>query len=391
MWKMATPQKVVLLACGSFNPPTIMHLRLFEIARDELQRAGKYDVIAGIMSPVSDAYKKKDLAPATQRCDMVKLALKTSRWVRLDTWESEQPQWSTTVKVLRHHKTILDNQSNTTIKCTPSKKRKKDMKNEDNIEKGSPTISNNKDTCKDNVQLKLLCGGDLLESFAVPGLWAEEDIEEIITNYGLVCITRHGSDPRKFIYDSDVLTRLQDHITIVTEWIQQDISSTKIRTALRRNQSVKYLIQDSVIDFIRENGMYGVDKDNKYSDKVTPSPMSDIMEYVETSFPNETITIISTRETQSKTLRVTKEKPEDEQSRSPRRIQTTTSALSRGMSPSSSPRRMMEDNDSDPDGSNSPKTPPQNVACLTDIGSIVRRVKNYNVQGLFHPKKIQPK
>lgn len=27
-----------------------------------------------------------------------------------------------------------------------------------------------------NVQVKLLCGADLLESFAVPGLWAQEDV-----------------------------------------------------------------------------------------------------------------------------------------------------------------------------------------------------------------------
>ena len=29
---------------------------------------------------------------------------------------------------------------------------------------------------QDNVQLKLLCGADLLESFAVPGLWADKDV-----------------------------------------------------------------------------------------------------------------------------------------------------------------------------------------------------------------------
>lgn len=27
-----------------------------------------------------------------------------------------------------------------------------------------------------NIQVKLLCGADLLESFAVPGLWAQEDV-----------------------------------------------------------------------------------------------------------------------------------------------------------------------------------------------------------------------
>ena len=30
-------QRVILLACGSFNPPTNMHLRLFELARDHLR------------------------------------------------------------------------------------------------------------------------------------------------------------------------------------------------------------------------------------------------------------------------------------------------------------------------------------------------------------------
>ena len=29
------------------------------------------------------------------------------------------------------------------------------------------------------VQVKLLCGGDLLESFDVPGLWADEDVSVI--------------------------------------------------------------------------------------------------------------------------------------------------------------------------------------------------------------------
>jgi len=34
-----------------------------------------------------------------------------------------------------------------------------------------------------NVQLKLLCGADLLESFAVPGLWDPEDVIHITYEY----------------------------------------------------------------------------------------------------------------------------------------------------------------------------------------------------------------
>ena len=40
------------------------------------------------------------------------------------------------------------------------------------------------------ITFKLLCGGDLLESFAVPGLWNEEDLESIVRDYGIVVISR---------------------------------------------------------------------------------------------------------------------------------------------------------------------------------------------------------
>lgn len=62
---------------------------------------GMYQVIGGIISPVNDKYKKKDLAAAHHRVAMVRLALQMSDWIRVDTWECEQPQWMETVKVLR--------------------------------------------------------------------------------------------------------------------------------------------------------------------------------------------------------------------------------------------------------------------------------------------------
>uniref|UniRef100_A0ABI7XRG9 Cytidyltransferase-like domain-containing protein n=1 Tax=Felis catus TaxID=9685 RepID=A0ABI7XRG9_FELCA len=98
---------VVLLACGSFNPITNMHLRLFEVARDHLHQTGMYKVIGGIISPVNDNYRKKDLVAAHHRVAMARLALQTSDWIRVDPWESEQAQWMETVKVLRHHHSEL--------------------------------------------------------------------------------------------------------------------------------------------------------------------------------------------------------------------------------------------------------------------------------------------
>uniref|UniRef100_A0A5F9CQA9 Uncharacterized protein n=1 Tax=Oryctolagus cuniculus TaxID=9986 RepID=A0A5F9CQA9_RABIT len=65
--------------------------------------SGKYQVVAGIVSPVNDSYRKKDLVAARHRVAMARLALQTSDWIRVDPWESEQAQWMETVKVLRHH------------------------------------------------------------------------------------------------------------------------------------------------------------------------------------------------------------------------------------------------------------------------------------------------
>ncbi|CAG2067921.1 unnamed protein product, partial [Timema podura] len=81
-------------------------------------------------------------------------------------------------------------------------------------------------------------------------------IETIVGQHGLVVVTRNGTNPYKFIYESDILTKYQNNIHIVTEWITNDVSSTKIRRALRRSESVKYLLVDPVIDYVHKHGLY---------------------------------------------------------------------------------------------------------------------------------------
>ncbi|XP_070539948.1 nicotinamide/nicotinic acid mononucleotide adenylyltransferase 1-like isoform X2 [Ptychodera flava] len=335
---MASPAKVVLLACGSFNPITNMHLRMFEVARDHLHKTGRFHVIGGIISPVNDGYAKKGLLSCKHRVAMSRLAAESSTWLTVDPWESEQDTWLETAKVLRHHQAVLDaryisdsvngnrskrpelqssvshitsiakrtrrsrsiqqqqqnldliesNSNFTTTALSPfnfctspvldgqkvsrSKRRKLhlDVDGTQNNQECASGSDNRVGRTPDDgyfsqinspeyerpVQLMLLCGADMLESFAVPGLWKEEDIDEIVGKFGIVVINRAGSDPRKFIYDSDALTRLENHIEIVTEWIPNEISSTRVRRALKRRNSVKYLIPDPVIDYIHLHKLY---------------------------------------------------------------------------------------------------------------------------------------
>nr|XP_033777608.1 nicotinamide/nicotinic acid mononucleotide adenylyltransferase 1-like isoform X1 [Geotrypetes seraphini] len=292
-------KNVVLLACGSFNPITNMHLRLFELARDHLHATGKYSVIKGIISPVGDGYMKKGLIDAHHRVVMAQLATKDSNWLDVDAWECQQKTWMETVRVLRHHRDKIGlNEAfkkDSNFSDTNLQKRKRRRSLRDSVgsseskslwpnkgskssgietEKSSTVLPKSRKASLDTFnseqtkrasrkmsdsgspELKLLCGADLLESFAVPNLWKEEDIVEILSDYGLVCISRAGSDAQKFIYELDVLWQFRRNIILVTEWIQNDISATKIRRALRRGQSVRYLLPSSVLDYIERHCLY---------------------------------------------------------------------------------------------------------------------------------------
>ncbi|CAG0909552.1 unnamed protein product, partial [Cyprideis torosa] len=175
---------------------------------------------------------------------MVRLAVEDSDWLHLSDWESVQTGWVRTRTVLEYHQNAINRYlgkasgegeeedpellSASADALTTSKKVQTEV--EDWLQ-GQADAS-------DDVRVRLLCGADLLESFAVPGLWEDEDIETIVRDFGIVCISREGSNPQKFVYENDVLTRHQRRIDIVTEWISNEISATKVRRAIRRGESI---------------------------------------------------------------------------------------------------------------------------------------------------------
>ncbi|XP_049919912.1 nicotinamide/nicotinic acid mononucleotide adenylyltransferase 1 [Epinephelus moara] len=254
--------KVVLLACGSFNPITNMHLRMFELARDHLEDTGQYRVVKGIISPVGDGYKKKGLIEACHRLEMARLSTENSDWITVDSWESMQPDWVETAKVIRHHyeELLAAEQNNDDVDTVKYAKKRRI---EENFTEGSSYHKR-----RDGPQLMLLCGADVLESFGVPNLWKQEDIAEIVGHYGLVCITRSGNDPHKFINQSDILWKHRKNIHVVHEWVTNEISATHVRRSLRRRRSVRYLLPDAVLYYIQEHGLYSAESEQKNAEVV---------------------------------------------------------------------------------------------------------------------------
>ncbi|XP_074263365.1 nicotinamide/nicotinic acid mononucleotide adenylyltransferase-like [Silene latifolia] len=218
---------VVLVATGSFNPPTFMHLRMFELARDALNSEG-YQVIGAYLSPVNDAYEKLGLIGAEHRIQMCQLACKNSDIVMVDPWEGKQSTYQRTLTVLSRVKSSL-------------------------CEKGLVS--------EGSIRVMLVCGSDLLESFH-KSFWIPEQVRAIVRDFGVACIRREGQDVEKFVSEDPILQENKGNIVIVDELIPNQISSTRIRDCISRGLSVKYLTPDEVIKYIQTNRLYPHPLDN---------------------------------------------------------------------------------------------------------------------------------
>jgi len=228
--------RIVLLACGSFNPPTILHLRMFELAKDYFrQNRPDMVVIGGIISPTHDSYKKKSLIGASHRLEMTRRATCQIDWVNTSDWETRQSEWTRTRRVLDEYSNLIKSSGEG---------------------KSFDWLPNTGSENQGPIAVKLLCGGDLLESFSVPGLWKDEDIEAILKNHGIVVITRENSDPVKYVESSTILSQYKDNIHIVPNWVSNNVSSTKIRDAVQRGDSIRFLVPDAVVEYIKEHNLY---------------------------------------------------------------------------------------------------------------------------------------
>lgn len=217
-----------LVACGSFSPITYLHLRMFEMAADYVRHKTQFEFVGGFFSPVGDAYKKVGLARAYDRIKMCELATETttSKTLNVDPWEALQTEYQPTAIVLDHFEHEL-NEVNGGIACP--------------------------DGTRKPIRVALLAGADLIETMSTPNLWSEQDLNHILGRYGSFIVERSGTDIDAALAS---LKSWRKNIYVIKQFINNDVSSTKIRNFLKKDMSVSYLVPVPVVEYIRDHGLY---------------------------------------------------------------------------------------------------------------------------------------
>lgn len=249
---------LVLVACGSYSPITVLHVQMFAMAERHVQAsssqqqpadgqlrsaAGDFEVVGSYLSPVSDAYKKPALARAHHRLAMCELAVARTD-IMVDPWEAlrceaatGEPVYTSTVDVLHH------------------------VDHEINRDGG---IETSEGLGRVRVQIVLLMGADVAATMGDPKLWPTPDVDAILGHYGAFVIER----PMQTHIDKALgsLHKYDDKIWVV-EAFENDVSSTKIRAQLKNGERVLDLAQP-VYEYIKKNDLYYEDSGHAKSNGV---------------------------------------------------------------------------------------------------------------------------
>ncbi|KAI6201027.1 Nicotinamide-nucleotide adenylyltransferase [Aphelenchoides besseyi] len=226
-----TKQQIVLVSSGKFNPPHYFHLRMFERARDYLEKTLGHTVYEGILSPISSSHEtSNELVDDHHRIKMLQIAVKDSSWIRIHTWQCRQSKSQGYADLLYHlHDEYIH------------------------------TLGSNA------VHLMLICGSDIIDSFKFRNngqlsSLTDYEIKEVVSRFGIIALFRLNTEPINTVYSMDILRKYEKNIFLVEDETGPcTLSSQRLRTAIRRGESIRYCINDKVLDYIYDNKLYSAE------------------------------------------------------------------------------------------------------------------------------------
>lgn len=195
----------IVIYGGSFNPPLNSH---FSIAQETLNQFSEIEKI--IFVPVNKNYEKKGLLSNEHRCNMLKKVIDKNEKFDLSLIDMEQNYSMTTVE----------------------------------------TLDKMQEQYKDK-ELWFLTGSDNLKDISK---WIGG--EELLEKYKLLIKARENDDISEIIKNDSLLLKYKKNIKVVSEQIRSNYSSTYVRSQIKKQKSVRYLMPDEVYKYIEEYKLY---------------------------------------------------------------------------------------------------------------------------------------
>ncbi len=194
---------------GTFNPIHIGHLLLAQNALEfcELDRV--------LIMPSGCSYLKdpQTIADTGHRINMTALAIKDNARFELSTIETDRPGNSYTCETLEY---LCEKEPDT--------------------------------------EFYYIIGADTLFTIDT---W--KDPQGIFNRCRIVCARRGGYSDSQLMDRSAYLKDRFNADIILMDCVEMPVSSTDIRNLLKKGHSCKYYLDDKVIEYIRINGLYGID------------------------------------------------------------------------------------------------------------------------------------
>lgn len=196
-------KKIIGVFCGSFNPPLYSH---FSFAQQLLNEG----INKIIFVPVSSKYNKENLILDKHRYEMLKLVCDKNSNFEVSNIEFNLPKQPYTLETL--------------------------LKLQEQYS---------------NYEIELIIGTDNLLEFES---WYK--IETLLQNFKVIVLARNEDDVQQIISENKLLSKYHERIIASKTKIKTNLSSSLVRELIKDKKSIKYLLPDEIIKYIKDNNLY---------------------------------------------------------------------------------------------------------------------------------------
>lgn len=198
-------EKIVIFG-GAFNPPHHLHFMFAEQIVNEIENVEKV-----IFMPVNSAYQKREaLIDNEHRYNMLKMVCEKNEKFEVSRLEIDSNRPLYTIETLNKIQ-------------------------QENPEK----------------EIIFTMGTDNLKEFY---LWNEP--QKILDNFKVLILERAEDNMEKIINSNDFLTKNSNSFIKLENNIRSNLSSTFLREKIRKGKSIRYLVPDSVYEYINKNKLW---------------------------------------------------------------------------------------------------------------------------------------